>query len=209
MPRIAPFERHLTEYEQWFVRNRFAYRSELAAIRSFVSSGEKGVEIGVGSALFAQPLGIPYGVEPSAKMAALARTRGIKVVRGIGEQLPLRSAFFNFALMVTTVCFLDDVLAAFKETRRILKTGGRFVIGFIDRNSPIGKEYERFKEQSVFYRQADFYSVETILTYLKKAGFVHFRFKQTIFHRLPDIVSLEPVKDGWGEGSFVVIEAQK
>ena len=208
MARITPFESHREEYEDWFVKNKFAYQSELDALGEMLPKG-KGIEIGVGSGLFAAPLGITFGVEPSLKMAQLAKKRGIKVVRGIGEQLPIRSGCFDFALMVTTVCFLDDIAAAFKETERILKPNGRFFIGFIDRESPIGREYEKFKQQSVFYRFADFYSVPELIDYLQKAGFGDFRFKQTIFRLLPEIDSREPVKDGWGQGSFVVIEAVK
>ena len=131
MPRILPFEEHREEYEQWFVLNRFAYQSELDAVRQLLPEG-KGLEIGVGSGLFAAPLGIEFGVEPSPKMLELAKQRGIKVIRGIGEQLPVRNASLDFALMVTTVCFLDNVMQGFREAQRILKPGGHFLVGFIE-----------------------------------------------------------------------------
>ena len=44
---------------------------------------------------------------------------------------------------------------------------------------------------------------------LKKAGFEDIGFNQTIFCSLPDIKSIEPIKQGYGEGSFVVIKAKK
>ena len=208
MPRILPFEEHREEYEQWFVLNRFAYQSELDAVRQLLPEG-KGLEIGVGSGLFAAPLGIEFGVEPSPKMLELAKQRGIKVIRGIGEQLPVRNASLDFALMVTTVCFLDNVMQGFREAQRILKPGGHFLVGFIDRETPLGQEYQRFKNQSVFYRDAEFYSVQELLDYLSRAGFGHFAFRQTIFHFLSEITTPETVKSGWGEGSFVVIDAVK
>ena len=40
------------------------------------------VEIGVGTGRFAFPLGIRSGLEPLAKMATIARDRGISVVEG-------------------------------------------------------------------------------------------------------------------------------
>ncbi len=206
MARILPFEQHLDDYENWFVKNHWAYQSEIRAIRELLPAG-LGVEIGVGSGLFAQPLGIRFGVEPSPRMMRLARKRGIKVVRGIAEQLPLKQASFDVALMVTTVCFLDDVPAAFAETARVLKPDGSFLVGFIDRESPLGREYQKFKAQNVFYRHADFYSVRELLAFLREAGFTRFDFRQTIFSPLPDIRQEEPVRPGFGQGSFVVIKA--
>jgi SAM-dependent methyltransferase len=47
-----------------------------------------GVEIGVGTGLFAVPLGILIGVEPSPRMAELARYRGIEVLENVAEELP-------------------------------------------------------------------------------------------------------------------------
>jgi len=44
---------------------------------------------------------------------------------------------------------------------------------------------------------------------LKKCGFKNFEFVQTIFHSLKDVKAIEKVKEGFGEGSFVVIRAQK
>ena len=41
------------------------------------------------------------------------------------------------------------------------------------------------------------------------AGFENFAFTQTIFRDLKDIDNTEVVKDGCGEGSFVVIRGKK
>lgn len=209
MPKFEPFETHTQQYEDWFVSNRFAYRSELLAVKNLLPVTGRGIEVGVGSGLFAQPLGIGWGIEPSAKMRALAMERGIRSIAGVGEMLPLKAAQFDFALMVTTVCFLDDVEQAFRETNRILKPGGSLIIGFIDKDSPLGKLYRQHQQQNVFYRVATFYSTEEILDFLEKTEFSNFQFTQTIFHNLPGIHQVEPVKDGYGQGSFVVIRGEK
>lgn len=209
MPRIEPFERHLAEYEQWFENNRWAYFSELEAIKRLLPVKEKGVEIGVGSGLFAKPLGIKIGLEPSPKMAEMARKRGIKVVEGVAEKLPFEDETFNFALMVTTICFLDDVGKSLLETNRILKSEGHILIGFVDRESPIGQQYEKNKEKNVFYRLATFYSVPEVILFLQNAGFSDFAIRQTLFKPLDQINALEPVEEGYGKGSFIVIRAKK
>ncbi len=208
MPKIEPFEHYLNRYEQWFIDNRWAYLSEIEAIKRLLPEKGKGIEIGVGSGLFAKPLGIKLGVEPATKMANLARQRGITVVRAVAENLPLKNKCFDFVLMVTTVCFLDNVKKAFLEVHRILKPSGKFIIGFIDRQSPIGTLYEQFKDQNVFYRLATFYSVPQIIEILKQSYFTNFEFKQTIFKMLDKIKNLEPVEEGYGKGSFVVIQAE-
>jgi SAM-dependent methyltransferase len=111
--------------------------------------------------------------------------------------------------MVTTVCFLDDIDLAFQEAYRVLRPRGSFIIGFVDKNSPIGREYEQRKNESPFYKAATFYSVDELLVYLKRAGFLKFRFCQTLFGPLQDMQESSDVKEGFGEGSFVVIRAEK
>jgi len=44
---------------------------------------------------------------------------------------------------------------------------------------------------------------------LKKVGFKNFNFTQTIFHTLSKIKAIEPIKEGYGEGSFVAIKTIK
>jgi hypothetical protein len=91
----------------------------------------------------------------------------------------------------------------------VLKPGGAFVIGFVDKNSPVGRTYEQYKNQSVFYKDATFYAADDLLVHLTKAGFSNFSFVQTVFGPLSVIRADEPVRPGYGEGSFVVIKAIK
>ena len=209
MAKVEPFEKHASEYEDWFTKHKFVYQSELEAVRQRLPQNEQGIEIGVGTGRFAAPLGIKFGLEPSAKMREIAQKRGVEAVGGVAEAIPFSESIFDFALMVTTICFVDDLEASFKEAHRILKPGGCLIIGFIDRNSPIGQSYKRHKKNSVFYRAATFYSVGDVVPILKKAGFGDLTLSQTIFKNLSNINRLEPVKSGYGEGSFVVIKAIK
>ena len=211
MPKIKPFEEHLNLYEDWFVTNKFAYKSELQAIRELLPENGTGtgIEIGIGSGLFAAPLGIQKGIDPSPEMRKMAANRNLDVIAGSGESIPLDDNTFKFALMVTTVCFLDNVGKSFQEVNRILTPGGFFINAFVDKDSPVGRIYQRDKDRNIFYRDATFYSTREIVLTMQEAGFINFSFRQTIFHLPEDISEREPVKEGLGEGSFIVVRGQK
>ena len=167
------------------------------------------MEVGVGTGRFAEPLGIDTGVEPSKHMREMAQKRGIRVLDGVAEALPFGDCRFDFLLMVTTICFLDDIKAALKEAYRVLCDKGLLIIGFIDRNSAVGQRYLDRRGESVFYKEAVFFSVEELVERMVQAGFIDFIFSQTIFNRPTGIKSEEPVKPGHGEGSFVVVRGRK
>lgn len=209
MPRIVPFEKYTSQYEAWFEAHYFTYQSELLAVRQMLPGEGEGIEIGLGSGRFATPFGIRYGIEPSQKMIEVAVQKQLRVIKGIAEALPIGDAKFDFALMVTTICFLDEIEKALQEIYRILRPNGVVIIGFVDKKSPIGREYRKHKKKNVFYRVATFYSVREVFKYLRRTGFYHFESNQTIFRDLNLIIEIEPVKPGYGLGSFVVIKGKK
>jgi SAM-dependent methyltransferase len=209
MLKTEPFELYASEYDEWFIRNHFAYLSEMIAIKRVLPEHGKGIEIGVGTGRFAAPLGIEIGVEPSKNMRIIAEQRGVSVLDGIAEKLPFEDKKFDYALMVTVVCFLDDINRSFAEVHRILKDRGCLIIGFIDKSSPLGKHYNLHKKKNHFYNMATFYSVDEITIILKKAGFTNLDYSQTIFHDPAELTKLEPVKPGFGQGLFVVVRGQK
>jgi SAM-dependent methyltransferase len=209
MANVEPFERFTRQYEDWFDVNKHAYEAEVQAVRALLPQTTQAVEVGVGSGRFAAPLGIKRGVEPSAEMRNIARTRGIDAVDGVAESLPYADGSLDLVLMVTTLCFLDDIDVSFGEAFRVLVPTGYFVIGFVDRDSPIGQLYERNRDANPFYKVATFYSVQQVLEHLQRAGFSSFRFVQTIFHDLEAITEVERAEEGYGKGAFVVVQSRK
>ena len=209
MARTEPFDKYLNEYEEWFIEHRFVYESELEAVRHFIPKNKKGIEIGIGTGRFALPFGITEGVEPSASMRKFAVQKGLTVYEGTAEEIPLPNESYDFALMATTICFVDDIGKAFKEVKRILKLGGNFIIGLVDKKSNLGKVYEKMKEQNKFYRIATFYSVDEVKDYLGSNGFKDIEIIQTVFGELSNIKSIQHFKKGYGEGGFVVICATR
>lgn len=209
MARTNAFDSHWGQYEEWFAKNHWVYQSELKAVRYFIPRSGVGVEIGVGSGRFAVPFGITIGLEPSKAMGKLAEAKGIEVHDGVAECLPFESKRFDFVLMVTTICFVDDIILSFQEARRILKTGGLFIIGFVDRASPLGMRHESRKSENVFYREAAFYSADSVLATLNQCGFIEPAVIQTVFGELSNIKSIQEFREGHGRGGFVVVRTKK
>ena len=207
--RTTPFVQHHQRYEDWFARHSAAYLSELLAIRGLLPWQGRGLEIGVGTGRFAAPLGIEFGIDPAAEMLSHARLRGVKVACAVAEALPLADAIFDYALIVTTICFVDAADKMMTEVHRVLRPGGKLVIGFIDRESGVGQTYLDHQAESVFYREAVFYSAAEVGELLRAGGFVARAWGQTLFRPLAEIREIEPVCPGTGKGAFVAVTADR
>ncbi|MBL7081748.1 MAG: class I SAM-dependent methyltransferase [Candidatus Omnitrophica bacterium] len=201
------FDRYYKKYDAWYEKNRFAYLSEIEAIKKVLPQKGKGLEIGVGSGRFASALNIAYGVDPSKKMLIIARERGIQVKEGRGENLPYQNKEFDFVLIAITICFVKNPKKVICEARRALRNRGRLILAIVDKDSFLGRFYQTKK--SIFYKEANFFSVNEIINLLKDAGFSKFSIYQTIFHLPQKVKKIERPKPGYGQGGFVVIGAYK
>ena len=79
------------------------------------------------------------GVDPDPAMLAAARKRASKAnlaatfVEGRVEQLPFPDASFDVVASVTVLCFVADAAGAVREMARVLRPGGRLVLGELGR----------------------------------------------------------------------------
>lgn len=209
MARSEPFDTHVDRYERWFDHHPAAFISELLAIRTLLPWRGRGLEVGVGTGRFAAPLGISDGVDPSRPMLRLARERGIRTVVGVAEALPYGHSTFDQVQIVTTICFVDDPARMMTEAVRVLRPGGCAVVGFVDRESALGKHYQRRQNSSVFYRDATFYSAAECRNLLQAAGLVDLVEVQTLFMHPGRMVEPQPVRYGTSEGGFAVMRGVK
>ncbi|MFO7792585.1 MAG: class I SAM-dependent methyltransferase [Candidatus Saliniplasma sp.] len=207
MSRI--FDRYAEEYDVWFDKNEEVFRSEIEAVKRFIPERKDGIEVGVGSGRFASQLSIEIGIDSSLSMLRIAKSRGVEVLLAKAEDLPFDDSSFDFVLMVTTLCFLEESLKAISESKRVLKDDGRIIIGMIDKDSFLGRKYESNKQESIFYKDADFYSIEGVIDMLQGSGFEQIKTVQTLFKDIDQIGSVEEIKEGYGEGGFVVLSAVK
>jgi SAM-dependent methyltransferase len=207
-PKIDPFVRHHRRYDEWFERHGPAYLSELLAVRALLPWEGRGLEIGVGTGRFAGPLGVKFGIDPAGETLGYAQARGVSVARAVAEALPFAEAVFDYALVVTTICFVDDARAMLLEIARVLRPGGKLVIGLIDRESALGKDYVAHREENVFYREATFYSAAEVEALLKETGFSRLVWVQTLSTPLSEIHEVEPIGAGAGRGAFLAVRSQ-
>ena len=78
-------------------------------------------------------------VDPNWRMLVEARSRArtedcsIHLVEAAGQQLPFATAGFDVVLAKTVLCFVDEAQAMVDEMARVLRPGGRLVIGELHR----------------------------------------------------------------------------
>ena len=201
------FERYYKRYDPWYDKNKFAYLSELKAVKKVLPKRGNGLEIGVGTGRFAGALGIKFGIDPSEKMLEAAKNRGVEGKLGSGEKIPFKNSTFDYVAIIITLCFVKDPQKVLKEARRVLKRHGKIIIGIIDKDSFLGKFYQ--KKKSVFYKRANFFSVKEVIDLLGIVGFSKFYYYQTVFKLLDEINATERPQKGFGRGGFIVISAKK
>ncbi len=194
------------EYDSWYERHKDIYEMEVKAIERFSSRYENPMlEIGVGTGRFAQALGIEYGIDPDEKMLEFAKRRGIKAKKGVGEELPFSSEFFNMVLISTSLSFFKDVRKVLEEAHRVLKKNGGLVIGFIPRNSYYGKKYmEMRKNGDKRFENTYFYTFEEVEELLSGL----FEIKDSVSTLIPGEFG-KIINSVVEDASFIVIHSTK
>ena len=201
------FDRYYKRYDTWYDRNKFAYLSELKVLRKVLPKKGKGLEVGVGTGRFAAPLKIRTGIDPSKKMIKLAQKRGVDARLGFGEKLPFKNATFDYVVIIITICFVQNPIKVLKEAKRVLRKNGKLIIGIVDRDTFLGKVYQRKK--SKFYKQAHFFNTKELTALFRLTHFKRISYHQTLFKLPGKIKVVEEPQKGFGKGGFVVIVSRK
>ena len=170
------FEEFAVDYDRWFDDHQDTYLAQKRMLGNTVPASARTLEIGVGSGRFAAPLQIAYGIDPSRSLVRMAKARGVEVVLGCGEHLPFRRESFDAILLMTVICFLDDMQGVLQETRAVLVPGGMVIIGFIERDGEIFQRYHLEPEKGRFLRHARFYTGNEVTRALLTAGFSPVRY---------------------------------
>jgi len=132
------FDELASDYDAWFEKDgKLIFNTEVRAFQEILPLLPKPwLEMGVGSGRFARALGIETGVDPSIELLNIARSRGITTIQGRGEEELFEEESFSTVFLIVTLCFVDSPEAVLREVHRILKPGGKVVLGLVLKESP-------------------------------------------------------------------------
>ncbi|MGP8068783.1 MAG: class I SAM-dependent methyltransferase [Candidatus Bathyarchaeia archaeon] len=206
---IRIFDEHASEYDSWYVEHSAIFESEAKAIEALRPTG-LGLEIGVGTGVFARRLEVTVGVDPSLGMLRLAKARGIQAVRAVGEHLPFRRVAFGFVLIAGTLCFLKEPSATIRETAEVLKDDGSLIVCEIPRDSSWGRFIdEKGRGGHRFYKYAAIYDTQDVRRILEDLGFTIVETKATLSFGPEEHERVEEASDNMTGRSYVCLRAVK
>ena len=139
----APFPGYPPRDSLTWLRAR-AERSAFARLLDQAIPGDARIlDIGCGDGFHLDVLreyGLPgwrlEGIDPSERAVEAAGKRGLKVRRGLVQEIDLSPDPYDLALMIATIEHVDDPPAVLTAVGRLLKPGGRVVVVTDNADSP-------------------------------------------------------------------------
>ncbi len=174
-------EQALAGYDEWYQTPLGALvdkvEKDLILKLADIQGDEQVLDLGCGTgnySMFMAERGLKVtGMDISEHMLEKARKKSerkgldINFVEGDIQNLPFPDNSFDLIVSVTVFEFIPEPSAAAREAWRVLKPGGRLIIGVLGDNSPWTKLYQKAgrDENSVFH-YAIFYSPEKLMELL-------------------------------------------
>ncbi|MDD1769201.1 MAG: class I SAM-dependent methyltransferase, partial [Methanomassiliicoccales archaeon] len=169
-----------------------------------------GLDVGAGTGIISSEIGAQVALDPSPAMLKLSHERKLDSVRGVGESLPFADGVFDFVLMATTICFLENPVESLLETRRVLKNHGSIAVCIIPKDSSWGRFYSaKGKKGHKTFSKARFYSVNEVKALLRECGFRPDMISSVLRYGPLSAPRKEEPKIDEGKGGFVCIRAKK
>lgn len=107
----------------------------------------------------------------AAKQRAASAKAGVSFRLGKAECLPFEAEQFDLVLAKTILCFVDDATDVFAEMARVLRPGGRLVIGDLGKwSSWAVQRYIRGRFDSSLWHQAHFWTAPELRSLAENAG---------------------------------------
>jgi ubiquinone/menaquinone biosynthesis C-methylase UbiE len=154
--------------------------------------GEEVLDVGCGDGNYTGPAverkGWAVGLDRSpAMLQAAARrlsgTPGLRWVEGDATSLPFRDGSFDVVFIVTVLCFAADPQAVVNEAFRVLRSGGRIILGELGRYSSWALTRRvRGLLGSTTWRDAHFFTSRDLRSLLEGAGFTDTTAAAAVFY---------------------------
>lgn len=190
-------------------------------------AGRDVLDIGCGDGALALSLAARgaavVGLDPNPAMLRAAQSAAADADLRVGlaggriEALPLPDARFDLITAVTVLCFVSDTAAAWREMARVLRPGGRLVIGELGRWSLWAlRRRIRGWLGAPLWRRARFHSAGELRRSAEAAGLIVEEIRGAVFHPpAATIAKLMAPADAWlGRrttfgAAFIVLHARK
>jgi ubiquinone/menaquinone biosynthesis C-methylase UbiE len=180
-PSERAFDPVATLYDSWFetalghtadlLEKDLLYRLAQSCV------GDRGLDVGTGTGHFALDLAAhgltAVGVDLSTSMLDVARDKdtAVHLLRGDASALPLASESFDVVLSVTALEFIERRQQALNEMWRVVRPGGRLVVGVLNSWSPWAWARRReSRQQETPFSHARFFNAWEFVRLLRHLG---------------------------------------
>jgi len=173
------------DYDAWYRTplGELSDRLEKEMIFSMadVKRGDKALDVGCGTGIYSMELAKrgakTTAIDGSPGMLGFAMAKAGKAGLAIGfsqadaSALPFSDGSFDLVVSINMLCFVKDEERAVIEMQRVLRPGGRLVIGVLNRWSPwaaLRRAKGLFRES--VYREARFFSPPGLEEIFRRTG---------------------------------------
>ncbi len=173
------YDQMASRYDSWYTtpKGRLVHQIESRLIYTCLKphKGQRLLDVGCGTGQYSFELaamGLEVtGVDISRAMLGRARAKAsaggftVHFVEADAMNLPFCDESFDLVLSVTALEFVNDLPLALREAFRVLKKGGRLVVGLIGRHSPWHSYYaeKARRDPASVFNCARFYTLDELL----------------------------------------------
>ena len=180
------------DYDSWFetpVGGR-ADQLEWALIQRLArpQPGERALDVGCGTGHFSlrlEALGLTVdALDASSAMLDVARKKSVAIAWRLGqaEALPYPDNAYDLVLSVTAIEFMTDQAQALREMLRVVRPGGRLVIGTLNADSAWGRFYrQQAQDDGDLFSRSRFYTADTLVSDLAAHTPGRLRWNSSVF----------------------------
>ena len=197
----ALFDSKADTYDSWYTTPLGAYEDELenALVFRHVGGirGKTVLDVGCGTGLYSIRLSEGgadvTAVDISLKMIEIARRKAqdrgqyIWYDEADMAKLPYENRTFDMVVSITALEFAADPLLALMEMARVLRPGGKLVVGVLNNDSPwADARRERAKREASIYGTAHFFSSSDLRLLFHRTGTFGALTMESCIYTFPD-----------------------